>query len=76
MTHTADHDAYIAKGFCPAIYIDDNEGEHWCRLWPDHEEPHVAPWEYNFPKSETMVRWNDGPTDVKWVRWEPLEITA
>lgn len=72
------HDDYVAKGYCDAIYVDDEAGEYWCRLADDHRDPetnepdkHVAPWRYEFPKQETMVRWHDGPTDVDWLEWQP-----
>lgn len=77
----SDHDDWVANGFCEAIYVDEDEDEHWCRLPAEAdgkhhdtegtELPHVAPWEYNFPKQETMVRWLDGPTAVKFVIWKP-----
>ena len=46
-----DHEEWIARGFCAAIF----EGR-WCRLWADHLGPHVADWEYTLPREE-MVRW-------------------
>ena len=74
----SDHEDYVAKGYCDAIYVDADDGEHWCRLPDDHRDEltneaskHVAPWEYEFPKQETMVRWLDGPTGVEWLEWKP-----
>lgn len=65
----SEHSDYVAKGYCDAIYVDD-DGEHWCKLQADHEGKHVAPWRMEFPRQETMVCWNDGPVDVEWLRWE------
>jgi len=67
----SDHDDWVARGFCPAIYTDDENVEHWCRLPVVHSDPHVAPFDYSFPKSESMVRWEDGPTNVKFTEWKP-----
>lgn len=72
----SDHDEYVARGFCEETY----EGR-WCRLPAEHDElgdadyaRHVAPWEYEFPKQETMVRWRgtgDDVSDVEWLKWVP-----
>jgi hypothetical protein len=74
----SDHDEWVQRGFCEAIYVDEDEGEHWCRLPSDHKDPltgdpdkHVAPWRYEFPRQETMVRWLDGPLEIEWVEWKP-----
>ena len=61
------HDDFVAKGYCDAIYVDEDDVEHWCRHQDGHTDPltnapdhHVAPWRMEFPKQETMVRWLDG----------------
>lgn len=71
------HAEWVAAGFCPAIYTDDDEVEHWCRMPVEHDDPHVAPWEYNFPKSETMVRWtgeDDDPQNIEFAKWQLLTL--
>ena len=75
------HDDYVAKGYCDAIYVDEDDVEHWCKHQDDHLDPetnepdkHVAVWAMEYPRQETMIRWldgDDGPTDVEWVAWEP-----
>lgn len=79
----SDHDIWVERGFCDAIYVGEDAGEHWCRMPIDHRDPetnepdkHVAPWEYAFPRQETMVRWLDGPTAVEWVVWNPDPVPS
>jgi hypothetical protein len=84
-----DHSDWVASGFCPAIFTEEDETEHWCRLPAEDdglhhdadgtEMHHVAPWRYAFPKQETMVRWkglDDAQTDVEWLVWKPDPVSA
>lgn len=64
-----EHDLYVERGFCPAIYAD-----RWCRLPADHDDKHVSVWEMAFPGQEKWVRWNgdttETATDVGWLVWK------